>query len=174
MSWQPDWYWCCRVVFLSLLALLLARGGSSCFDIVRVVGVVAATSSYILKGILMFFTEQSAGGSAARRLCSGFPWCMPTITFSFCRCRATFSSGRQAGDVLVRGNWAVALLRWRALSLLRRGLRERIDRGAAWATQTGVRRGLKAWRDWVSERALLRVDDRTTTSLPTKINISVL
>lgn len=62
------------------------------------------------------------------------------------------SLARQVGDAFVGGNQAAALLRWRARTLLRRTLRERLDRGAAWATQTGARMGWKAWRDWVSER----------------------
>lgn len=62
------------------------------------------------------------------------------------------SSGRQAEDAFVADGQAVAVLHWRARSLLRRRLRQRLDRGAAWATQTGIRRGWKAWRDWVSER----------------------
>eukprot|EP00752_Nemacystus_decipiens_P010523 g9371.t1 len=59
---------------------------------------------------------------------------------------------RQADVAFVSGSQAVTLLRWRALSLRRRRLRERIDRGAAWAVQTGVRRGLKAWRNWLVAR----------------------
>ena len=70
------------------------------------------------------------------------------------------SSGRQADVAFVSRNEAVALLRWRALSLLRRRLRERTDRGAAWATQAGVRRAWKAWRDWVRRHtACSRVGD---------------
>ncbi|CBJ32616.1 hypothetical protein Esi_0350_0016 [Ectocarpus siliculosus] len=50
-------------------------------------------------------------------------------------------------EAFVSGNQAVAVLRWRAITCLRRRLRQRLDRGAAWATLAGVRKGWKAWRD---------------------------
>eukprot|EP00903_Cladosiphon_okamuranus_P014984 g13868.t1 len=70
---------------------------------------------------------------------------------------------RQAGDAFVRGNQAVTLLRWRALSLIRRRLRGRIDTAEAFAIQTGARKGVKAWRDWVQVVAARRKARLTAT-----------
>ncbi|CAN0156407.1 unnamed protein product, partial [Ectocarpus sp. 12 AP-2014] len=54
-------------------------------------------------------------------------------------------------EAFVSGNQAVAVLRWRAITCLRRRLRQRLDRGAAWATLAGVRKGWKAWRNRVQQ-----------------------
>ncbi|CAN0197111.1 unnamed protein product, partial [Ectocarpus sp. 4 AP-2014] len=72
-------------------------------------------------------------------------------------------------EAFVSGNQAVAVLRWRAITCLRRRLRQRLDRGAAWATLAGVRKGWKAWRDRVQQnRVAARRKAKLLATAPTQ------
>ncbi|CAN0342994.1 unnamed protein product [Ectocarpus sp. 6 AP-2014] len=69
-------------------------------------------------------------------------------------------------EAFVSGNQAVAVLRWRAITCLRRRLRQRLDRGATWATLAGVRKGWKAWRDRVHQNRVAAKRKRSCSRQP--------
>ncbi|CAN0134268.1 unnamed protein product, partial [Ectocarpus fasciculatus] len=76
---------------------------------------------------------------------------------------------KRVQQAFVSGNQAVAVLRWRAITCLRRRLRQRLDRGAAWATLAGVRKGWKAWRNRVQQnRVAARRKAKLLATAPTE------